>query len=99
MLAFLEELASARRTAADSEAMMPPSVTLIWGLRTLEQLHNLGFDSSRDAVNWHSGVLQDRKGKVSSWKAISRRGTDLMSVSGRSCALLGPMVCSRASSK
>lgn len=43
-----------------------------WGY-TLEQLHNLGFDGSRDAVNWHSERLRESKGKVSSWKAISRR--------------------------
>ena len=43
-----------------------------WGY-TLEQLHNLGFDSSRDAVEFHSDRVRRTKDKRSSWKALQRR--------------------------
>ena len=44
----------------------------LWGY-TFEQLHDLGFVTASDAVEWHATELERRKGKRTSYKAQVRR--------------------------
>lgn len=46
--------------------------TDLWGY-TMEQLYNLGFEKSRDAVQWHADEQYKRTGKTTSWKGRGRR--------------------------